>query len=123
MAARRFVVRAKRSKCWRKTKSNGRCGQYVRLLPQLLRSRHRLSRRRSGLRRRHCRFGCDVISFAAETDRTGFQILLNQGKIDNLEKVVRFIEVKGRGSPAGPVTLEANQLKEARLRQERYFIY
>jgi hypothetical protein len=68
-------------------------------------------------------FGCDVISFATEVDRIEFQTMLQQGAIGNLEKVIRFIEVKGRGTPAGAISLEGNQLNEARSRKERYFIY
>src|SRR5437763_840688 len=55
-------------------------------------------------------FGCDVISFATEADHTEFQTMLRQGTSSNLEKVVRFIEVKGRGTAAGPIALEGNQL-------------
>jgi hypothetical protein len=64
-----------------------------------------------------------VISFATGADRANFQALLQQGTIGNLDKAVRFIEVKGRGTVTGPVALEGNQLKEARDRKERYFIY
>jgi len=68
-------------------------------------------------------FGCDVLSFATEADRAEFQVLLQQGTIGNLEKVVRFIEVKGRRTETGPVALEGNQLREARRRREHYYIY
>ena len=68
-------------------------------------------------------FGCDLISFATEADCSEFEEFLNQGRIDNLERVVRFIEVKGRGNPSGAIALEGNQLSEAWRRKERYFIY
>jgi hypothetical protein len=48
---------------------------------------------------------------------------LKQGKIDNLAQVVRCIEIKGRGNPNGAIAFEGNQLREARCRKERYFIY
>ncbi len=68
-------------------------------------------------------FGCDLISFATEADCSEFQEFLKQGAKGNLERVVRFIEVKGRGNPSGTIALEGNQLSEAHRRRERYFIY
>lgn len=67
--------------------------------------------------------GCDLISFATELERTEFEEFLKRGIIGNLDRVVRFIEVKGRGNPSGAIALEGNQLREARRRKERYFIY
>ena len=68
-------------------------------------------------------FGCDLISFATGGECSEFEELLKQGRIGNLDRVVRFVEVKGRGNPSGPIALEGNQLSEARRRRERYFIY
>jgi hypothetical protein len=67
--------------------------------------------------------GCDLVSFATELERSEFEEFLKQGKIHNLVRVVRFIEVKVRGNPNGAIAFEVNQLREARCRKERYFIY
>ena len=50
--------------------------------------------------------GCDLVSFATELERSEFEEFLKQGKIDNLARVVRFIEVKGRGNPNGAIAFE-----------------
>lgn len=41
----------------------------------------------------------------------------------DLDRVARFIEVKGRSSKTGSIPLEDNQLESARTHGERYFIY
>ncbi|MBI3303166.1 MAG: DUF3883 domain-containing protein [Deltaproteobacteria bacterium] len=63
-------------------------------------------------------FGCDLLSFAAETDRERFK----SGEAD-ISCVQRFIEVKGRSSQSGGIQLEGNQLRAARDYEGKYFIY
>ncbi|MCC7264522.1 MAG: DUF3883 domain-containing protein [Candidatus Latescibacteria bacterium] len=63
--------------------------------------------------------GCDVLSFATQEEREAFR----RGPIRDLNTVVRFIEVKGRGSAAATIELKGNQLSAAGQHGERYFLY
>lgn len=64
-------------------------------------------------------FGCDILSFATESDRKEFV----ESKGTKIQKVLRFIEVKGRSSSNGSISLQGNELNAARIRKERYFLY
>ena len=64
-------------------------------------------------------FGCDVLSFESLAERKQFV----RGGSVQIELVARFIEVKGRSSPNGPVPLEGNELRAARKYGGRYYIY
>lgn len=62
-------------------------------------------------------YGCDILSFASETDRAHFQAGPSR------ERIVRFIEVKGRSRDDGAVQLTSNELISAQTEAARYFIY
>lgn len=61
--------------------------------------------------------GCDVLSFESEDACTRFQQQSNWGLVQ------RFIEVKGRSSGHGSVELGGNELKAAKERGDRYYLY
>jgi len=63
--------------------------------------------------------GCDVLSFATQEARDAFR----QGPTHDLNTVVRFIEVKGRGGAEATIDLDGNQLSTAAQYGERYFLY
>jgi hypothetical protein len=63
--------------------------------------------------------GCDLLSFASEKDREAFRL----GDIRDLNIVVRFIEVKGRGNAGATIELKGNELSAAEKYGERYFLY
>lgn len=62
-------------------------------------------------------FGCDLLSFASQEDRDKFRQTLNK------DLVLRFIEVKGRSSEKGSITLKGNELAAALKYRERYYVY
>lgn len=64
-------------------------------------------------------FGCDLLSFATSEDRELFR---SQSKPDE-NLVLRFIEVKGRGSEKGAINLEGNELAAARNHLDRFYLY
>ncbi len=62
---------------------------------------------------------CDVISFKTEGDWLEY-------KNDPISKsllIERFIEVKGRSSEKGAVTIKGNELDAARVYAEQYYLY
>lgn len=62
---------------------------------------------------------CDVLSFASEADREAFR----KESIHNYNTVIRFIEVKGRGSVTATIELKGNELAAADRYGERYYLY
>lgn len=62
-------------------------------------------------------YGCDILAFRSGKDREDFR-----GHPD-LDLVARFIEVKARRSHANGIWLEGNELKAARSRLDRFYIY
>lgn len=64
-------------------------------------------------------FGCDVISFATPEDREAFRSGANR----QLDKILRFIEVKGRKSESGAIELKGNERNAAITHKKRFFIY
>lgn len=62
-------------------------------------------------------YGCDILSFIGEDDRTEFL------EHPDVTKVVRLIEVKGSGISKGSITLKGNQLKAANDYKDRFFLY
>jgi hypothetical protein len=66
--------------------------------------------------------GCDIVSFGCEEDAESFKAALNQGLIQ-VDRVVRFIEVKGRSAEHGVVILEGNELRAAGRYKGRYYLY
>jgi hypothetical protein len=63
--------------------------------------------------------GCDILSFATEEERKAFET----GQTRDLNTVVRFVEVKGRGSSEATIELKGNELSAAERYAERYFLY
>ncbi len=63
--------------------------------------------------------GCDILSFATAAAREVFR----QGPVRDLDSVVRFIEVKGRGTSAATIELKGNELAAADRYKGRYFLY
>ena len=64
-------------------------------------------------------FGCDIISFVSNEDREAFKSGTNR----NLEKIIRFIEVKGRKHESGAIELKGNELNAAIENKSRFYIY
>jgi len=64
-------------------------------------------------------FGCDIISFASNEDREAFKSGANR----NLQKITRFIEVKGRKHESGAVELRGNELNAAIENKSQFYIY
>jgi hypothetical protein len=62
-------------------------------------------------------FGCDLLSFATPEDRDKFESTLDE------KLILRFIEVKGRSSEKGTITLGGNELTAAFKRLDRFYIY
>ena len=62
-------------------------------------------------------YGCDIISFKNESQMKFF---IETG---NPRFVERFIEVKGRSSDKGSVSLKGNELTSAQKYREKYYIY
>ena len=62
-------------------------------------------------------FGCDLLSFATLEDRERFRATQDE----NL--VLRFIEVKGRGSEKGSISLAGNEATSARRNRDRFYLY
>ena len=62
-------------------------------------------------------YGCDILSFSSEGERTEF--------LDHpdVTKITRFIEVKGSGISKGSITLKGNELKAASNHKDRFFLY
>ena len=63
--------------------------------------------------------GCDILSFATQQDKEKFA----SGDNRDPGKVVRFIEVKGRGSQTAEVELRGNEKDAANRYADRYYIY
>jgi hypothetical protein len=63
--------------------------------------------------------GCDILSFATEEAREAFRT----GQTRDLDPVVRFVEVKGRGSSEATIELKGNELSAAERYADRYFLY
>lgn len=63
--------------------------------------------------------GCDILSFATAEAREAFR----QGPLRDLDTVVRFIEVKGRGTSGATIELKGNELAAADRYKDRYFLY
>jgi hypothetical protein len=63
--------------------------------------------------------GCDIVSFATESERAAFQ----SGEDRDLGRVARFIEVKGRSSPSAEIELKGNQFLTAEQYGARYYLY
>lgn len=63
--------------------------------------------------------GCDILSFATEQAREAFR----SGPVRDLDTVVRFIEVKGRGNSGATIELRGNELAAADRYKDRYFLY
>jgi hypothetical protein len=63
--------------------------------------------------------GCDVLSFGTREERETFRVGLNR----DLNSVLRFIEVKGRGSASATIELKGNELSAAERYGDRYFLY
>jgi hypothetical protein len=62
---------------------------------------------------------CDAISFQTESDWLEY-------KTDSVSKsllIQRFIEVKGRSSEKGAITIKGNELDAARVYAEHYYLY
>ncbi|QXE85551.1 DUF3883 domain-containing protein [Geomonas nitrogeniifigens] len=64
-------------------------------------------------------FGCDILSFRSVEDREAFKSGANRG----LDKVLRFIEVKGRKHESGAIELKGNERTSAVNNKSKYFIY
>ncbi|MDD2883095.1 MAG: DUF3883 domain-containing protein [Rhodoferax sp.] len=64
-------------------------------------------------------FGCDIISFASIEEREAFK----SGASRRLDKVLRFIEVKGRKHESGSIELKGNERTAAIENRNKYFIY
>jgi len=64
-------------------------------------------------------FGCDIISFASSEDREAFKSGANR----NIDKVIRFIEVKGRKHESGAIELKGNELNAAIDSKYRFYLY
>ena len=64
-------------------------------------------------------FGCDILSFASCDDREAFKSGTNR----NLDKIIRFIEVKGRKHESGAIELKGNELNAAIENNSRFYIY
>jgi len=62
-------------------------------------------------------WGCDILSFSTEAMRIDFEI--NQ----DVNNVLRFIEVKGRVSEKGSISLKGNELEKAKIFDSRYYLY
>lgn len=62
-------------------------------------------------------FGCDLISFRNKDDFNDFE------KTNNFGFIIRFIEVKGRSSEKGSLTLKGNELICAQKHRKKYFMY
>ena len=63
--------------------------------------------------------GCDLLSFASQEALEAFR----QGPTHDLNSVIRFIEVKGRGNAGASIELRGNELSAAERYGERYFLY
>lgn len=63
--------------------------------------------------------GCDVLSFASPEDCESFRL----GKNRSMDKIVRFIEVKGRKSEESSIELRGNERIAAISHKQKYFIY
>lgn len=64
-------------------------------------------------------YGCDLLSFATEEDRETFK----QQEDPDMSLVLRFIEVKGRKTEKGSITLEGNELNAAEDYPDRFYLY
>jgi hypothetical protein len=64
-------------------------------------------------------FGCDIISFASIEEREAFKSGANR----RLDKILRFIEVKGRKYESGAIELKGNERTAAIENTNKYFIY
>ncbi len=64
-------------------------------------------------------FGCDILSFQTSKFRAQFKDGTNQ----KTQRILRFIEVKGRKHGSVDIELKGNELKSASDYQERYFLY
>ena len=64
-------------------------------------------------------FGCDIISFTSIEDREAFKSGANR----SLDKILRFIEVKGRKHESGAIELKGNERTSAVEHKSKYFIY
>jgi len=62
-------------------------------------------------------FGCDIISFRNEDKFKEFQ------STNDFSVIIRFVEVKGRSSERGSITLKGNELACAQQHRNKYFIY
>jgi hypothetical protein len=62
-------------------------------------------------------FGCDVLSFATLENRDNF------ASTRDVNLVLRFIEVKGRGAEKGSIGLEGNELEAALKHLDRFYVY
>ncbi|GAG73110.1 unnamed protein product, partial [marine sediment metagenome] len=62
-------------------------------------------------------YGCDLLSFKSEGDRKVFEVS------PDISLVLKFIEVKGRVSEKGSVTLKGNELRAAQIYRDKYYIY
>jgi hypothetical protein len=63
--------------------------------------------------------GCDILSFATQQDSDKFA----SGEDRDPDKVVRFIEAKGRGAKAAEIELRGNEKDAANRYADRYYIY
>lgn len=63
--------------------------------------------------------GCDILSFSSNGDREAFK----SGVDRSLNKVRRFIEVKGRKNESDAIELRGNELNAAVDNKSKYFIY
>ena len=63
--------------------------------------------------------GVDLVSFDSEGDREHFR----NPETRDVNKVRRFIEVKGRSSSTAKIELKGNELMAARKYGDRYFLY
>ncbi|WP_318466907.1 DUF3883 domain-containing protein [Photobacterium leiognathi] len=63
--------------------------------------------------------GCDILSFGSEEDRERFKY----NKCRDLEKVERFIEVKGRKSKGASIELRGNEKEAAGRYANKYYLY
>lgn len=62
-------------------------------------------------------YGCDILSFNSESNRTAF------AESPDISLIARFIEVKGSGISRGSITLKGNELKAAQNYPDRYHLY
>lgn len=63
--------------------------------------------------------GCDILSFANSEDRKDFKSGINR----DLNKVIRFIEVKGRKDEKATIELRGNERSTAATHKENYYLY